>query len=225
MTVAVPTVQPVRKSVLVRAPRAIAFEVFTASMGAWWPMASHHIGAADCADVRIEPRVGGRWFERGTDGSDCDWGHVLAWEPPARVVLAWQLNATFDHDPALQSEVEVRFTALDAERTQVDLDTAASRSSAPTPPRCMTPSARRTAGAACSSSTPRWRARERPQARDRALPAELQGHGRALPVPEAEGADRIDQAMSSMFFGQFAFSRRDSARSASSRPPVWQRAQ
>jgi hypothetical protein len=79
MTVAVPnpTVQPVKKSVLVRAPRAIAFDVFTANMGAWWPMVSHHIGAADCADVRVEPRVGGRWFERGTDGSECDWGHVL----------------------------------------------------------------------------------------------------------------------------------------------------
>ena len=124
MTVAVPnpTVQPVKKSVLVRAPRAIAFDVFTANMGAWWPMVSHHIGAADCADVRVEPRVGGRWFERGTDGSECDWGHVLAWEPPARVVLAWQLNAQFANDPAMQSEVDVRFTVLDAERTQVELE-------------------------------------------------------------------------------------------------------
>ena len=122
MTVAPTTVQPVRKSVLVRAPRAIAFEVFTANIAAWWPMASHHIGVAECADVSIEPRVGGRWFERGSDGSECDWGQVLAWEPPARVVLAWQLNAKFDHDPTFHSEVEVRFTALDAERTQVDLE-------------------------------------------------------------------------------------------------------
>ena len=124
MTVAVPnpTVQPVKKSVLVRAPRAVAFDVFTANMGAWWPMVSHHIGPAACADVRIEPRAGGRWFERGVDSSECDWGHVLAWEPPARVVLAWQLNAQFAHDPTMQSEVEVRFTALDAERTQVELE-------------------------------------------------------------------------------------------------------
>ena len=124
MTVAAanPTVQPVRKSVLVRAPREIAFEVFTANIAAWWPLESHHIGAAACVDVRIEPRAGGRWFERGGDGSECDWGYVIAWEPPARVVLAWQLNAKFDHDPAIQSEVEVRFVALDAERTQVELE-------------------------------------------------------------------------------------------------------
>ena len=122
MTVAPTTVQPVRKSVLVRAPRVIAFEVFTANIAAWWPLESHHIGVAACVDVRIEPRAGGRWFERGGDGSECDWGHVIAWEPPARVVLAWQLNAKFDHDAAVQSEVEVRFTALDAGRTQVELE-------------------------------------------------------------------------------------------------------
>ena len=122
MSAAAPCVQPVRRSVLVRAPCAVAFDVFTAGIGAWWPMASHHVGAAECADVRIEPRVGGRWFERGTDGSECDWGRVLAWEPPNRVVLAWQLDARWLHDPAVQSEVEVRFTGLDAERTQVEFE-------------------------------------------------------------------------------------------------------
>jgi len=124
MTVAarVPTVQPVRKSVLVRAPREIAFQVFTANIAAWWPLESHHIGATACVAVTIEPRAGGRWFERGSDGTECDWGHVIVWDPPARVVLAWQLNAKFDHDPAVQSEVEVRFIALDAGRTQVELE-------------------------------------------------------------------------------------------------------
>ena len=112
----------VRKSVTVAAPLAVAFEVFTAQIEAWWPMASHHIGQAACAAVVIEPRVGGRWFERGVDGSECDWGHVLAWDAPHRVTLMWQLNARFEFDPAIETEVEVRFTAIDADSTRVDLE-------------------------------------------------------------------------------------------------------
>jgi uncharacterized protein YndB with AHSA1/START domain len=112
----------VRKTVTVQAPQEIAFEVFTARIESWWPMATHKIGQADCAAVVIEPRTGGRWFERGTDGAECDWGRVLAWEPPARVVLAWQLSARWAFDPALHTEVEVRFHALDARTTEVSLE-------------------------------------------------------------------------------------------------------
>ena len=112
----------VRKSVTVAAPLAVAFEVFTAQIEAWWPMASHHIGQADCAAVLIEPRIGGRWFERGVDGSECDWGHVLAWDAPHRVTLMWQLNARFEFDPSIETEVDVRFTAIDANSTRVDLE-------------------------------------------------------------------------------------------------------
>jgi hypothetical protein len=119
-TVAAPL--SVRKSVTVRAPQAVAFEVFTARIESWWPMASHHIGEADCAAVVIEPRAGGRWFERGVDGRECDWGRVLAWEPPARVLLAWQLSARWDFDPAIHTEVEVRFVAIDATSTRVELE-------------------------------------------------------------------------------------------------------
>lgn len=114
--------QRVRKSVTVAAPLAVAFEVFTAQIESWWPMASHHIGQADCAAVVIEPRVGGRWFERGVDGSECDWGHVLAWDAPNRVTLMWQLNARFEFDPSIETEVDVCFTALDAHTTRVDLE-------------------------------------------------------------------------------------------------------
>jgi len=114
--------EPVRKSVVVEAPQALAFEVFTARLADWWPMASHHIGAADAADVRIEPRVGGRCYEVGVDGTECDWGRVLAWEPPRRFVWGWELTARWTHDPAQQSQVEVRFIALDAKRTRVELE-------------------------------------------------------------------------------------------------------
>jgi uncharacterized protein YndB with AHSA1/START domain len=112
----------VHKTVLVAAPQAIAFEVFTTRIAAWWPMPSHHIGKAECADVLIEPRVGGRWFERGSDGSECDWGRVLAWEAPSRIVLVWQLDAHWAFDPALRTEVEVRFVAVDPGHTRVELE-------------------------------------------------------------------------------------------------------
>ncbi|MBV9891879.1 MAG: SRPBCC domain-containing protein [Rhizobacter sp.] len=71
---------------------------------------------------RVEPRPGGRWYERGVDGVECQWGRVLAWEPQRRLVLVWQLNAQWKFDPAIHTEVEVRFTALDAQTTRVDLE-------------------------------------------------------------------------------------------------------
>jgi len=112
----------VRKTVTVAVPIALAFEVFTARIESWWPMPSHHIGDADCAAVVIEPRVGGRWDERGTNGVECVWGQVLVWEPARRVVLVWQLDAQFKFDPTLHTEVDVRFTAIDDRTTQVDLE-------------------------------------------------------------------------------------------------------
>ena len=115
------TPAPVRKSIVVKAPQARAFEVFTARFGTWWPK-SHHIAAPDMADGIIEPRVGGRWYEKGVDGSECDWGKVLAWEPPSRVVLSWHLNSKFQVDEAVESEVDVRFIAESADTTRVELE-------------------------------------------------------------------------------------------------------
>jgi len=112
---------PVRKSVVVQAPPARAFEVFTARIGDWWPR-SHHIGQSEPQTFIIEPRAGGRWFERGVDGAECDIGHVLAWEPPHRLVLAWQLSADFKFVPDLVTEVELRFTSEGERATRVDLE-------------------------------------------------------------------------------------------------------
>jgi uncharacterized protein YndB with AHSA1/START domain len=114
--------QAVRRSVTVAAPIALAFEVFTGRIQTWWPMASHHIGQADCAAVVIEPRAGGRWYERGVNGIECVWGQVLVWEAPRRVVLVWQLSAHWQFDPLLHTEVDVRFTAIDDHTTRVDLE-------------------------------------------------------------------------------------------------------
>lgn len=110
----------VHKSVTVEVGRDRAFAVFTDEFDSWWNR-SHHIGAAELDVAVIEPREGGRWYERGVDGTECDWGYVITWQPPRRVVLAWQLDARWEFDPALVTEVEVTFTEQGPSRTRVDL--------------------------------------------------------------------------------------------------------
>lgn len=114
------SIPPVRISVIVNAPREHAFTVFTRRFDAWWPRA-HHTGQVDLAEVRLEPQEGGRWFEVMVDGSEADWGSVLVWDPPGRLVLDWQLDATFSYDPDFHTEVEVTFTADGPDRTHVVL--------------------------------------------------------------------------------------------------------
>jgi uncharacterized protein YndB with AHSA1/START domain len=111
---------PIRRTVRVSAPLERTFAVFTGGIGQWWPK-SHHIGTADPETFVIEPHQGGRWYERGVDGSECDIGKVLVWEPPTRVVLAWQLGANWKFDPGLLTEVEVRFIP-DGDATRVELE-------------------------------------------------------------------------------------------------------
>ncbi len=114
-------IEPIRKSLVVEAPIARAFSVLTEHMTMWWPR-THHVGASPMAACVVEPRVGGRWYEVGADGSECPWGRVLAWEPPTRVVLAWQLNAAFAFDPDLVTEVEFTLHAQGERRTRVEFE-------------------------------------------------------------------------------------------------------
>ena len=111
---------PVRKSISVKAPPERAFEVFTAQMTRWWHP-DHHIGKSPLKAAVVEPRVGGRWYEVGEDGTTCDWGKVLVWEPPARVVFAWQLTGEWKYDPEFVTEVEVRFIP-EGSGTRVELE-------------------------------------------------------------------------------------------------------
>jgi hypothetical protein len=118
----VPTgISPVCKSVTVPLPRDRAFAAFTGAMGEWW-IDSHSIGTAPQVDVIVERRNGGRWFERGSDGTEATWGHVLRWEPPMRVVFAWQLTAIWRFDPDFVTELEVRFSEEGPAQTRVDLE-------------------------------------------------------------------------------------------------------
>jgi uncharacterized protein YndB with AHSA1/START domain len=116
-------VEPVFKSARVRAAPAKAFEVFTAGMSRWWnPAFSINPTKAPIAGVVLEPRVGGRWYEKGADGTECDWGRVLVWDSPRRLVLDWQVDSEFRFNPELHTEVEVRFKAAGAGETEVTLE-------------------------------------------------------------------------------------------------------
>jgi uncharacterized protein YndB with AHSA1/START domain len=92
------TIPAIRRTITVGVPVERAFRVFTGSIGTWWP-AGYHIGRAEFAEAVLQPGEGGRWYERGIDGSECDWGRVLAWEPPHRLVLTWQINGEWQYDP------------------------------------------------------------------------------------------------------------------------------
>src|ERR1700742_2372136 len=112
----------VKKMTVVEADQTIAWRVFTERMGTWWPLAYYKIGQANAVDAVIEPHVGGRWFELGEDSSTCQWGSVLVWEPPSRLVLTWDINADWKYDPTLNTELEVRFVAEGSNRTRVELE-------------------------------------------------------------------------------------------------------
>jgi uncharacterized protein YndB with AHSA1/START domain len=114
---------PVLKTITVKTSVERAFDVFTAGFDSWWPR-SHNICQSPMEKALIETFVGGRCYQRAVDGSECDWGRVIVWEPPHRFVLAWQLNADWQYDPDLAktSEVEVRFTPEPGGGTRVDLE-------------------------------------------------------------------------------------------------------
>jgi uncharacterized protein YndB with AHSA1/START domain len=113
----------VRTEIVVSAPPARAFEVFTTGIGGWWPP-DHHILRAELAEMVFEPRVGGNIYDVGVDGSECRWARVLAYDPPDRVIFSWDISLSWEleTDPARASEIEVTFTPLDDERTRVLLE-------------------------------------------------------------------------------------------------------
>ena len=111
----------VRKSVVVDVPIEHAFDVFARRYNDWWPR-SHHIGPTQEFTAIIEPRVGGRYYERASDGRETAWGTVLAYDPPRHLLVSWDLDSNWKYDPALGTEVDVTFVAEAPERTRVTLE-------------------------------------------------------------------------------------------------------
>ena len=114
------SIDPVRKQITVRATPERAFTVFAS--GAWWPP-EHTILASGSPrkELIIEPREGGRWYEVGEDDSHCDWGRVILWDAPRRMILGWEINGDFEPDPSATTELEVNFIP-EGESTRVELE-------------------------------------------------------------------------------------------------------
>ena len=102
------TIAPIVRTVTVATAPARTFELFTAHYGAWWPKGKTP-AKAQHVEIIVEPCANGRWFERDAEGVQTQWGKVLAWEPPHRLLLGWQLNSHFEYDPDFLNEVEVTF--------------------------------------------------------------------------------------------------------------------
>lgn len=113
----------VTQSIVVQAPVDRAFRVFTEGMGSWWHP-EHHILRGELAEMVFEPRVGGHIYDRATDGEECHWARVLAYDPPRRLVFSWDISLQWEieTDPERTSEVEVVFEPLDQHSTRVTLE-------------------------------------------------------------------------------------------------------
>ena len=109
--------------VVVDAPQDRAFRLFTEQFDMIKPR-EHNMLEVDIADSVFEPREGGRVYDRGVDGSECQWARVLAYEPPDRILFTWDISPRWqiEDDLSRASEVEVRFIAESAERTRVELE-------------------------------------------------------------------------------------------------------
>jgi uncharacterized protein YndB with AHSA1/START domain len=117
------TATSVRKAIVVEAPIARAFDVFTEDFDRVKPR-EHTLLAVEIAESVFEPRVGGRIYDRGVDGSECQWARVLVFEPPNRLVFSWDISPSWQLEGDLDrtSEVEVRFISETAERTRVEIE-------------------------------------------------------------------------------------------------------
>jgi uncharacterized protein YndB with AHSA1/START domain len=117
------TTTTVRRQILVNAPIAEAFKVFTERFGDFKPR-EHNLLQAPIAETVFEPRVGGNIYDRAVDGTQCRWARILAFEPPDRVVFSWDISPRWqlETNPDLTSEVEVRFFSETPGRTRVELE-------------------------------------------------------------------------------------------------------
>lgn len=113
----------VQTQIVVEAPIERAFRVFTEEFDRIKPR-EHNMLGVDIAETVFEPRAGGHVYDRGVDGSECRWARVLAYEPPHRVVISWDISPQWQIETDLErtSEVEIRFISENPERTRVELE-------------------------------------------------------------------------------------------------------
>ena len=112
----VAVIEVVRKSVTVDCAVEEAFRVFTADATSWWPVGSHSLHGDRAKEVVFEEREGGEVYELTESGEKGHWATVLTWEPPNRLVLAWEVSPS-----VIGTEVEIRFLA-EEDGTRVELE-------------------------------------------------------------------------------------------------------
>jgi Activator of Hsp90 ATPase homolog 1-like protein len=110
-------IEPLRLSFEVGCAPEIAFDVWTRRFGSWWPRSHSVTGDADL-ELILEPRLGGRIFERTAAGIEHDWGEVTIWQPPGRFGYLWHLR----RDRADATDVEIRFVPGPAGTTRVEIE-------------------------------------------------------------------------------------------------------
>lgn len=106
---------PVRQSTLVRSDRRHTFDTFVRTIGIWWPVTPFSAGQDRVRDVTFEQRQGGRVYETWRDGTEVDWGELLAWVPPERFVMTWNITS-------VATEVELTFAELGPALTRVAVE-------------------------------------------------------------------------------------------------------
>ncbi len=107
-------IDPLRIDFTVECPAEHAFAVWTEQIDTWWPRS--HTVSGDPQLVVLEPRVGGRVFERTADGREIDWGEITSWDPPRGFGYLWHIR----RDRADATDVSVTFTSVgDATRVVV----------------------------------------------------------------------------------------------------------
>jgi hypothetical protein len=108
--------EPLRFSFDVDCSAEHAFGVWTSHIDTWWP--SDHTVSGEAELVVLQSGVGGRIFERTSDGVEHDWGEVTLWNPPTQLAYLWHLGA----DRAAATEVEVRFVARGVATTRIEIE-------------------------------------------------------------------------------------------------------
>jgi len=154
----------VSSSIVVDAPIERAFSVFTEGIGTWFPP-EYNLLDVEIEERVFEPREGGRVYDRGADGSECSWARVLAYEPPDRVVISWDISPQWQIEPTPRRRARSRCASPPSRpvgpessssiATSIAMARAGSRSANPSPATADGPGA---SGRSQSASLPDRRA-------------------------------------------------------------------
>ncbi|QWT23385.1 SRPBCC domain-containing protein [Subtercola sp. PAMC28395] len=109
-------IEPLALSISVACPVDHAFRVWTSKISSWWPTGHTVSGSPDVAVV-LEPGVGGRIFERESDGQEHEWGEITHWDPPHRFGYLWHIRRQRED----ATDVDIHFVAVGENETRVEI--------------------------------------------------------------------------------------------------------